>query len=197
MVTWDRIAQARRSLAAVFITYLMPMVLITVSVEGWGLYHWGKWQTQFQKLKDFPANTVITYEAIQTLLLVGMVLVSALVLLRIAQTFGGRCSYLQTFKLIAYGFSPLFLVRLLDAGPSVPPAATWALGVLLTIWILYQGVPRVLLPDPAHAFGMYLSSIIVVTLTSGLVRVMTALYLLGYVDFHNSWLTHKFPGLFQ
>jgi hypothetical protein len=33
-------------------------------------------------------------------------------------------------------------------------------------------------------------------LASGIVRVLTALYLLGYVDFRNSWLTRAFPGLF-
>ena len=28
-------------------------------------------------------------------------------------------------------------------------------------------------------------------------RLLTALYLLGEVDFHHSWLMHKFPNLFQ
>jgi hypothetical protein len=52
-------------------------------------------------------------------------------------------------------------------------------------------------PDPAHAFGLYLSTVFVMVLASGIVRVLTALYLLGYVDFRNSWLTHLFPRLFQ
>jgi hypothetical protein len=70
------------------------------------------------------------------------------------------------------------------------PWVSWMVGILLTVWILYQGIPRVIQPDPTHAFGLYLSTIIVTVLVSGLVRVMTGLYLLGNVDFQHSWLTH-------
>ena len=65
----------------------------------------------------------------------------------------------------------------------------------LTMWILYQGIPRVMQPDPTHAFGVYLSAMIVVVLISGLARIVTALYLLGEVDFHHSWLSRKITNL--
>ena len=61
----------------------------------------------------------------------------------------------------------------------------------LTMWVLYQGIPRVMQPDPTHAFGVYLSAMIVVVLTSGLARLVTGMYLLGYVDFQHSWLSNK------
>jgi hypothetical protein len=61
----------------------------------------------------------------------------------------------------------------------------------MTIWILYQGIPRILQPDPTHAFGLYLSAMMVIVLTSGLARLMTAMYLLGYMDFQHSWLTRE------
>jgi hypothetical protein len=196
-VAWDKIAQAGRSFAQVFLLYLLPMVVLVTAAEGWGLAHWGKWQPRFQKLKEFTPHTVITYEVIQALLLLAMILVTALLLLTVSQTFQSRCTYRRAFQTVAYGFSPLFLVRLLDAGPTMSPWVTWALGLTLTIWVLYQGIPRVMQPDPTHAFGLYLSAIIVVLLTSGIVRVLTALYLLGEVDFKHSYLTHKFPSLFQ
>jgi len=44
---------------------------------------------------------------------------------------------------------------------------------------------------------MYLSAMFVTLLTSALARLLTAMYLLGEVDFHHSWFTHKFPHLFQ
>lgn len=196
---WGRVVLAKKGFLFIFGAYLLPMVLISSAIEGWGLSRWGKWQPKFDRLKDFSdhTGTVITFEVIQSLLLLAMVLVSALLLLKISHTFHGRRTYLQAFTTMAYGFSPVFLVRLLDVGPMVHPATTWVLGILLTIWILYQGIPQVMQPDPTHAFGLYLSVIVVVVLTSGIARVLTALYLLGEVDFQHSWLTHHFPSLFQ
>jgi hypothetical protein len=196
-MAWGRIAQARRGFAFIVATYLLPMILLGGGVEGWGLMKWGKWQGQFQRIKEFTANEIITYEIFQTLLLVAMVYVSALVFLTISQTFQGRHFYRQAFTVMAYGFSPLLLFRLLDAGPMMNPWVTWGLGIVLTIWILYQGIPRVLLPDPSHAFGLYLAALIVVVMTSGLTRLLTAMYLLGWVDYHNSWLTRTLSRFHQ
>jgi hypothetical protein len=195
--TWDRIAQARRGFFTVLAVYLLPMVVVSGAVEGWGLHHWGKVQPKFHLIRDFSAGTVLTFEVVQLALSVVMVLVSALLLLKISQTFHTRGAYTQAFTAMAHAFSPLFLLRLLDAGPSVSPWVTWGIGIMLSIWIFYQGLPRVMEPDPAHAFGLYLSTVFVMVLASGIVRVLTALYLLGYVDFRNSWLTHLFPRLFQ
>ena len=50
-------------------------------------------------------------------------------------------------------------------------------------------------PDPTHAFGVYLSTTVVVVLTSGLARLLTAMYLLGYMDLHHSWLSNKIGTL--
>jgi len=130
-----------------------------------------------------------------------MVLVCALVVMQASQTFDKRRTYRQAFTAMAYGFSPLFFARLFDAGPTINPWATWLVGIAMTAWILYQGIPRVIQPDPTHAFGLYLSAITVAFLASGLVRVLTAFYLLGIVDLQRSagahWLAHKFPSLFQ
>jgi len=60
---------------------------------------------------------------------------------------------------------------------------------------LYQGIPRVMLPDPTHAFGVYLSAVFVMVLTSGLERLITGLYLLGRMDFHHSWLSSNLAHL--
>lgn len=196
-VAWERIARARRGFAFIFATHLLPMIVLATAVEGWGLANWGKWQPQFKILREFPLSTIVVLEVIQALLFLAMVLVSALILQNISRTFQSRQTYLQAFTTMAYGFSPFFLVRMLDAGPMMNPWVSWAIGIVLTIWVLYQGIPRVMLPDPTHAFGLYLSAVITVLLMSAIARVLTALFLLGRVDFHHSWLSHKFPGLFQ
>jgi hypothetical protein len=175
----------------------LPTVIFVTAVEGWGLHRWGKWQPKFQKIKEFATGTVITFEVILALLLLAVVLVAALVLLKISQTFENRRTYRQAFITTAYGMSPMFVVHLLNALPRVNPWTPWCIGIVLVVWVLYQGIPRVLQPDPTHAFGLYLSAIIVMVLTSGIVRVLTAFYLLGQVDFKHSWLTHQFPTLFQ
>jgi hypothetical protein len=46
-------------------------------------------------------------------------------------------------------------------------------------------------PDPTHAFGLYLSAVFVIVLSSGLGRLITGMYLLGYMSFEHSWLTRE------
>lgn len=188
---WDHIAQARRGIGFILSTYLVPMILLTAVAEGWGLQHWGKWQPKFQMFKQFSHETILSYELAQVVLLLLMVFVSALMLLKLSQTFHGRHTYLQAFTTVAYGFSPFFLAHFLDVAPQMSPWVSWGIGVGLTVWILYQGIPRVLQPDPTHAFGLYLSSLVVVILTSAVVRILTGMYLLGYLDLQHSWLTRQ------
>jgi hypothetical protein len=71
----------------------------------------------------------------------------------------------------------------------VNPVVPWVLGLGLTIWVLYQGIPRILERDPVHAFGNYLSAIFVLVLTTGLVRLFTGMYVLGYINFQHSTFT--------
>ncbi len=195
-VAWDKIAQVRHGMGYILVTCLLPLLALMGFVNGWGLYHWGKWQPRFQMVKQFDLPTVVGFETIDVLLTLAAVFVSALLILRIAQTFNGHHSYLQAFTAAAYGLSPLFLVRLLDAGPTMSPWVTWAVGVALSIWILYQGMPRIILPDPTHAFGLYLCTAIVIVLVTATARVFTGLFLLGYMDMNHSYLMRKLIQLF-
>lgn len=194
-VAWEKIAQARRGYFFITIIDLLPLLAVGSLLEIWGLLNHGKWEPRFQMFKAFPKEDVYTFEAVQFALLVAVVFVCALIVFKIGQTFQDRMTFLQAFTTVSYGFSPMFLVRFLDASATMHPAITWLIGMALTIWILYQGIPRVMQPDPTHAFGVYISTVIVVTLTSGLARLLTAMYLLGYMDLHNSWLSHKILNL--
>ena len=190
-VAWERIAQARRGYVFILLTYLLPIILLATAVEGWGLLQWGKWQPYFKKTRVFSETTVLHFEILQALLLLAVGFISAALLHVASQNFHGRRTYLQVFTTVAYSFSPLFLLHLLNAGPAMPPAVPWAIGIVLTIWILYQGVPRVLSPDPAHAFGIYLSAVFIVVLASGMTRLLTAMFLLGQFNFTHSWFTRE------
>lgn len=195
-VAWEKIAQARRGFAFISIIHVLPFLLAGAALEAWGLHLHGKWQPRFDRYQHFSVPEIINFEVIQFVLLFAMVFVSAFLIYKIAHTFQDRLSFLQAFTTAAYGLSPLYLTHLMDAGASVHPAVPWLLGMALVMWILYQGIPRVMQPDPTHAFGVYLSAIIVVVLTSGLERAVTGMYLLGYMDLQHSWLSRKFIQLF-
>jgi hypothetical protein len=72
----------------------------------------------------------------------------------------------------------------------VSPWLTWPLGILLSIAVLYSGVPIVMRPDPPHAFGLYLMSSIFIFIITGLVRFATAWYLKGKFTRLDEWISH-------
>jgi hypothetical protein len=194
-VAWDKIAQARRGFLYITVVHLLPLIVLCTALETWGLHVHGK-MTRYQMIKTFTPQEVTCFGIIEFVLLLAMVFVSALLIFKISQTFQDRLTFLQAFTTVAYGFSPIFLFWCLDYFATMHPAVPWLLGLAVTVWILYQGIPRVMQPDPTHAFGVYLSATFVVILTSGLARLMTAMYVLGYMDLQHSWLAHKLGHLF-
>ncbi len=177
--SWDRIARAQRSLLFILSFYLIPMLALTAAAEGYGLVHWGKWQTGVVKLKQFPAAETAVYECGQVLISLLVVFIGARIVKSLGETFHGRHSFTQAFTVVAYGLSPLFLFRLMDAWSGVSPWVSWGIGIMLSISVLYQGIPRVMLPDPSHALGLYLMSGLLLAMTTGLARFVTAWYLEG------------------
>ena len=179
--SWDVVARSQRSLTFILVTFLLPMVLISSAAEGFGLVHWGKWRkdAEYQALWKFPVREAVAYEIVQAGLSVAVVFVAATILKSLGETFHGRHTRAQSFKTIAYGLSPLFVLRLLDAYPEVNPWTSWTIGVVLCVVVLYEGLPRVMMPDPPHAFGLYLISSLLLVLITGLARFVTAWYLSG------------------
>lgn len=178
---WDEVARARRSTGVIFLTFLLPMIIIAGVVEGYGLVKWGKTQVNGNLLVDrkFPLAEAVVYEVAQGLLYIVAVFGATSILKALGETFHGRHSYRQAFATIAYGLSPLFLLRLGDAFHAINPWATWTAGVMLSVAVLYQGLPRVMMPDPPHAFGLYLMNSLLLVLITGLVRFVTYGYLSG------------------
>ena len=88
-----------------------------------------------------------------------------------------RCA--QAFTVAAYSLSPVFLMRAMNALPGVSPWATWGVGAVLAAMVLYHGWPRVMLPDPPHAFGLYLMSVLLLWIVTGLACFLTVWYLAG------------------
>jgi len=182
MKTWERIAQLRRSVAFVLFTYLIPLLALVSAAEGYALVNWGKWGNWggfTYKPRHFTAGEVIFYGALQCAVVLVIVFVAAKVMQSMGTTFHTRHTFSQVFACIAYSLGPMILLRFLDLFPKLSPWVPYAVGVLFTIAVLYHGVPRMLDPDPAHAFGLYVSSILLLVLTTGVARFVTKRYLEG------------------
>ena len=63
------------------------------------------------------------------------------------------------------------MLRLLDALPSVNLWVTWIVGIMLTVNILYLGLPIIMRPEPSHALGLYFMCILIIAATTGLERL--------------------------
>ncbi len=185
---WDRLAQERRSVGFICTSYLLPLLLVVSAVEGGGLMYWGKWQPGVGLIRKFTAAEVTLFEVAQLLLTLAVVFVCAHLVKILGETFHDRHSYTQAFTVVAYTLCPIFLFRLLDVFPMMNPWVPWAIGIVLSIWIYYQGLPRVMKPDPSHAFELYMISSMILVSTTGLVRLLTALCLRGRIDFAHSYL---------
>ena len=85
----------------------------------------------------------MVYEVAQAILSLAIVFIAAKVLKSLGETFHGRHTFTQAFTTIAYGLSPLFVLRLLDMFPSINPWTTWTVGIVLCMAVFYQGVPRI------------------------------------------------------
>jgi len=177
---WERVFRAQRSPWFVFAVFLIPLLVLSSAGEAYGLIHWGKWQnTVVREPRTFAPAEAAIFEAFQLLLTLGIVLVNSGLLKSTGGTFHARHTFSQGFTAIAYGLSPLFLCRLMNAFSDVPPWLSWGLGVVLSMMVLYHGVPRIMQPDPAHAFGLYVITCLLVFFTTGLLELITACFLLG------------------
>ena len=188
-LAWEKIANARRGYFFILVTYLLPFIALVSAAEGWGLMRWGKLQPHFGKVKEFTPEMVWRFEILQAAMFLLVVFVCALLLRLSCEQFHGTRTFLQSFTVMAYGFSPVLLLHPLNMVPAMHPAVSWIIGIVLAIFMIYAAVPRVLQPLPVHAFGSYCAAVFIVVLVSGLMRVFTAMYLLGQINFQSSAVT--------
>jgi hypothetical protein len=171
---WNRVALSRRGLGYIVGLYLLPMMLIVGGAEFFGLVTWGRWQSAMGAIKIFPVREALIYETAELLLMAVIILAGAHFIKALGDTFHVRHTYAKTVTVVIYGLSPVFLLRLLDVSPTINLWMPWAIGIMLTIKVLYTGVPRIMLPDPPDAFGLYLMSALLLTMVTALERFVTA-----------------------
>ncbi|HOB31432.1 MAG TPA: Yip1 family protein [Verrucomicrobiota bacterium] len=177
--TWEHIAAAQRRWGAILLTYVSPLLLLNAVAEGYSLVQWGKPRGRIAQYATFSVSHAVLFEVFVTLLMLAVVVVMARLIKALGDTFHGRHTFRQTFTVAAYGMGPFFLIRLFDAIPSASPWLTWGIALFLSSATLYYGLPLVMRSDPPHAFGLYLMTILLLTIVTGLARFVTAWYLQG------------------
>ena len=182
--TWDGIVRARKTFLSVLVLYLLPLAVLSIGGELWGVLEWGRRQQFTHELKPIPRELAISYGTAQFALSMVFVFTGALVIKGAGETFHSRHTYPQCFTLVAYTLSPLFLIRLLDAYPLISPWLTFGIGITFSIAALYSGIPRVMEPDPPHTFGLFFTGALLLAIIGGLTRLLTLLVLQGRLKLH-------------
>ena len=193
--TWEGILLSQRGAAYLLVRYLLPMMALASLAEGFGLVHWGREQTGLHHIRKFAVGETVVYELLRALVTLVVVVVCAALIKMFGETFRKRNTYRQAFNLVIFGLSPLFLLRLLDATPLFP-WINWTIGILLSLEVVYQGLPRVMDPDPPNAIGLFFMSALVLLATTGLERFITYWYLRGHsgpIEHFITYLATKLP----
>ncbi|HEU5071598.1 MAG TPA: YIP1 family protein [Verrucomicrobiae bacterium] len=185
---WSRAAASGRSVVRIFLIHLLPLLLLGCVAEGAGMVHWGKSVGEFGALKVYPLADAVRYEACQFGLLLLIVLIGAVAVKNLGNTFHVRERYLPALTVCVFGLGPIFLLRVLDAFPTINPWISYAIGAVLMAMVLYQGLPHVMRPDPAHAFGYYVSTVTVLLLLTALGR-MLVVYRLPQLALKFGWIS--------
>ncbi len=179
VASWESIVAAQRKWVLILVCYLMPLLVLTSAAEGYGIARWGKPRGQIEHIQRFSLAEVIFFESAQMILSLFVVFFAARLVKSLGETFHGRHTFGQTFTVVAYGLSPLFLLRAPNALPWMPLWLTWVVGISLSAAVLYRGIPRVMRPDPPHALGLYLMSVLLLAMVTGLACFLTTWYLQG------------------
>ena len=169
--TWERIALAQRSVYFVLLVHLLPVLAITLGVETYGMVRLGESRRMLSDLPatvyPVPLEAALRYAETAFGLYLAAILLGARVVQKVGNSFQAMHTYQQVLTTVAYGFGPYFLCRMLDA---LPPLNTWlcfSAGIALSLPAFYHGVPQVMRPDPARAFGLFLTVFIVMTMFMG------------------------------
>jgi hypothetical protein len=173
--TWDGIDRSARSIGYILLVHLLPLILLTSAAEGYGLMQWGKkgMASETAAVKQYPLTEVVVIETAQSVLLLAMVFVGAYAAKAFAGTFHRRHTYRHAFTAVAYGCAPLITMRLGDLSPTLFNWwIAWAIGMVLSIAVLYHGLPCILKPDPPHAFGLFFMTSLTLVVINGVMRLV-------------------------
>jgi hypothetical protein len=164
---WHKIAEENRNFLFVLFLSTLPLVVGALAVEGAGILQLGERTTEFGKAL-VSQDRVIRYETAQLVLTLGFLFFGTWMLKGLAESFHAPVTFSQTFNTLAYGASPIFLMRALDGLPAVNTWVCWGVGVALAIRAFYHGVAISLKPEQTKGFGLYIITVFLVAFLTAL-----------------------------
>jgi Yip1-like protein len=179
--TWEKIVQTNRSAVTVFFLHLLPMMVLSLGFEAFALIQWGETRSLSGELLPVPHQAAQNYCLAHFVFLLVVIFLGARILQKLAQSFHSAHTYSQCFITLAYSLSPLFLGHVLDAWYFVDTWVCWGLGATLSVAVLYQGLPRIMKPDPSVALGIYIVSSVLILILAGAEHYLAWLVLHEYI----------------
>lgn len=177
---WTRMLEKEHRWVVIFVTMLLPLLLLTTAVEGYALLQAGEQQTEFGQVKLSPERVqkyLVVYAGASLLI----VFVGTAFLRSVAVSFNVQSTYSQCFAVLAYSYSPVLTMHFLDAIPAIPSWICWGIGVTLACRSLYHGVAVGLKPEQTKGFGVLLFAIVFVVTVSAFAHLAGLMTLRGNV----------------
>ena len=176
---WEKMSLNPPSAVLVFFFSILPLLLVTLAVEGWGLMRFGATHGELGRSFNIPDERVIKYVVFYGVASIAVILGGSLLLRNVAPSFNLRSTFGACFVLVAYGYSPLLLTRIPDAFPQIHTLICWIIGAMLAMRILYHGVGLWLKPEQTKGLGVFMVSVICTVVLSGLVHFASVQVLQG------------------
>ena len=166
---WQKAALKPPHFAIVLFISILPLMAIILAIEGWSLVKYGE---VFRGLapRTISFERAVKYEVFYGVASLLAMLFGGRLLRNVGRTFNLTSSYSVCFILIAFGYFPIILVRLMDALPQINTWICWAVGVVLAFRILYHGIALWLRPEQTKGFGLLLVSFLYILVMSALVH---------------------------
>jgi hypothetical protein len=183
VASWKTIARAERGFFFILLVHLLPLMALTLGVEAYALTQLGDGKTFSGDRIHISGECALRYAVAEAVLNLGAIVIGAKILQRINLSLRGVTSYLDCYRTLAYGLSPLFMAHLLDALPGINTWVCFAIGMVLTVAVLHNGVPLVIKPDVAKMLGIYVIATVVVLVMTGLAHFLSVTILHDELNF--------------
>jgi uncharacterized membrane protein YecN with MAPEG domain len=166
---WQKAALKPPHFATVLFISILPLIALSLAVEGWSLIKYGE---VFRGLapRAVSFERAVKYEVFYGVASLLVMLFGGRILRNVGRTFNLASNYSVCFILIAFGYFPILLVRLMDALPQFNSWICWSVGVVLSFRVLYHGIALWLRPEQTKGFGLLLVSFIYILVMSAMIH---------------------------
>lgn len=175
--TWERIKTDQAGVVKISLLFLLPVLVLSCGAEFAGLVKLGAERGALGSTKAVSIPLAIRYESVHVAGMLITLYLGSMVLQKIGASFHRRHSYTECFTTLVYSLSPVLLLRIPDAFPSIPTWACFGVGIFLAISVFYRGVPTIMKPDPSNALGLFMFCSFLLIAGTGLIHFLSTLVL--------------------